>query len=171
MVADAVARYVRKHAAPATAGEFGPLTRIDLEPYLGEVPNVTLHFDAGTNPWPGDGSHRCFASVEIPEWTAEFEAKDPDGAIRVTDLEGTERTVSEAKSDQVFHGFFVDALRLLRDEGAFDPLPKAPGCELGVMCFECGWYWPHEQDRGLKNLADRSEKPRRLTTEPPAPEA
>jgi len=171
MVVDSVARYVRKHAAPATAAGFGPVTRIDLEPYLGEVPSVTLHFDAGTNPWPGDGSHRCFATLEIPEWTAEFDAKGVDGDIRITDLEGTDRTVSDAKFDQVFHGFFVDALRLLRDEGAFDPLPKAPGCELGVMCFECGWYWPDEQDRGMENLADPREPPRRLSAEAPVSEA
>ena len=70
----------------------------------------------------------------------------------------------------MFHGFFVDALRLLRDEGAFDALPKRFGCELGVMCFECGWSWPDEPDRGLVNLADPREPPRRLSADPP-PEA
>jgi hypothetical protein len=171
MVTDAVARYVRRSAAPATAAAHGPVTRIDLEPYLGEVPNVTLHFDAGTNPWPGDGSHRCFASAEFPAWLAGFEAIESDGEIQITDLEGAPRTVTPAKSDQVFHGFFADALRLLRDEGAFDPLPKARGCELGVMCFECGWCWPDEEDRGLVNRADPREPPRPLSTEPPRPEA
>jgi hypothetical protein len=168
MVIDAVARYARMHAA---ASEHGPVTRVDLEPYLGDVPSVTLHLDAGTNPWPGDGSHRCFATVEFPAWAPEFETHTRGRDIRVTDLEGTVRTVSQPKFDQVFHGFFADALRLLRDERAFDPLPKAAGCELGVMCFECGWSWPDEQDRGLENLADPRESPRRLTTEPPVPES
>jgi hypothetical protein len=171
MVTDSVARYVRMRAAPATAASCGPVTRIDMEPYLGEVPNVTLHFDAGTNPWPGDGSHRCFASVELPGWTPAFEEMESAGGVEVTGLDGTVRTVNSAKSDQVFHGFFADALRLLRDEGAFDPLPKAPGCELSVMCFECGWSWPDEEDRGLVNRADSREPPRPLSTEPPRPEA
>jgi hypothetical protein len=39
------------------------------------------------------------------------------------------------------------------------------------MCFECGWSWPDEHDRGLENLADPREPPRRLSAEPLPPEA
>ena len=40
-----------------------------------------------------------------------------------------------------------------RDEGLFQALPKAKGCELGVENLEGCYGWPSYEDRGKENLA------------------
>lgn len=143
-----------------------PVTRLDLDIWLGDggdsPPAATVHLDTTGNDWPGEGSHPSFATIAFPHWMNEY-GRD-EGEVRA--MNGSIRKVTSAKRDQIFHGFFVDALLAARDAGVFDRLPKSPTCELGVVNFDCGFFWPEESDRGLMNMADARHNGTRLSNTP-----
>ncbi len=154
-----VADYVKSNGTP--------VTRLDLDIWLGDggdsPPAATVHIDTTAHDWPGDGSHPAVGTIEFPHWMTEYDRDE--GEVRAMD--GSMRQVTSAKRDQIFHGFFVDALLAARDAGVFDPLPKSPKCELGVVNFDCGFFWPEESDRGLMNMADARNNGARLSNAPP----
>jgi hypothetical protein len=109
--------------------------------------------------WDAVWTHEGFATIEFPHWGVEFdrafEATTPEEkSIEVRGIDGVVRTISHAKIDQTFHRFYVDALLAARAAGVFEPLPKAPRCELEVVNNDCGFSWPEYDDAGLENMAD-----------------
>ena len=58
--------------------------------------------------------------------------------------------------DNLICGIIGEALKHVlltaREEGVFNPLPKADRCELGVENLEGYYGWPDYEDRGRENM-------------------
>jgi hypothetical protein len=77
-------------------------------------------------------------------------------------LDGTEVELPEGTDLDEPLGELVKAVLLkARADGLFARLPKAPGCELGVECFDGGYGWPEYEARGRDNLAEPGAAPGR----------
>src|SRR4051812_26515745 len=81
-------------AGPATAAAHPPVTRFDLDIWLGgdgSTPVASLHLDTRPDPESdGEWTHQSFAAVEFPHWEPDISAHaEGDGTtIDVTQLDG-----------------------------------------------------------------------------------
>ena len=172
-LAGAVAKYARLQADPVSRANHPPVTRIDLDLWMGDggetPPSARVCFDTVVRDgWDAVWTHEGFATIEMWQWKADFDAFDGI-SLPVRGTDGVVRTITSKKFDQTFHRFWVDALLAARDAGVFEPLPKAPRCEMNVVNNDCGFGWPAYDDAGLENMADPRENGTRLSPDPPTP--
>lgn len=138
-------------------GEGGSVARLDVGFGLAEPAWVCIVFDTRPDAGP-DGEwngHIQGNDLARPRWEEAFDAVSeeeplalilPDGSRR--ELVGDDAGLVEAVGEML-----KAVLLKARADGLFDPLPKAPRCELGVEEQDGAYAWPIYEDRGRENLA------------------
>ncbi len=154
---DYVKRRVAEHVAKSTTQkDLPPVKMIDFGFEFGQANWVALVFDTRIDAEP-DGQW----TVEIEEvlfpranWPIWHELPE-DAVVHFLDLAGKKVNVME-NPDEIICTIVGDALKHVlltaREQGIFDPLPKAAGCELAVENIEGFYGWPMYEDRGKENL-------------------
>ncbi len=159
MLFDNVAKYVKLHRDPKTAGEHRPVSRIDLWFWLYDgglsPPFVLLHLDTRPESEPdGTWSHESFAEVKLPRWRRSIEKMIEGEMVEFVMRDGSVRKGDADQIESVFGEFLVDVLKSARADGVFKILPKSAGCELGVESDDGEFGWPVYEERGRENLAE-----------------
>jgi hypothetical protein len=133
----------------------GPVRMIEVGFEYAQAGWLVVAFDTRPDAEPdGEWTHLITEEnmLDRPHW---LEAGAAEGPITLVRLDGT---VAELPADAELAellGEMVKAVLLkARADGVFKGLPKAPGCELGVECFDGGYGWPEYQERGQDNLAE-----------------
>jgi hypothetical protein len=89
-----------------------------------------------------------------PKWPIWHELPD-DAQVYFIDLSGKKVNVME-NPDEIICNIVGEALKHVlltaRDQGVFQPLPKADKCQLGVENFDGFYGWPAYEERGRENL-------------------
>lgn len=150
-----VLQRVKQHIE--TADGASPVRRIDFGFEFGQSNWVALVFDTREDAEP-DGEWSSWIDDIVltrPKWPVWHEL--PEGElVYFIDLKGEKINVMQ-DPDTLICTIVGDALKhsltTARDEGLFQPLTKAEGCELGVENLEGFYGWPAYEDRGKENLA------------------
>lgn len=157
LLIEGIHRYVAANADPVRAPDHPPVSALSLTYDCGFAARVLLHFDTRPDFEPdGTWTHDSFEELPRPEWEQAYTTLQ-EGDLQVIDADGSTRTLPAGTDDETYAGFFgpmlVGALTSAREAGEFAPLPKTPGCELGVEEIEGLFGWPDYDDRGKDNLA------------------
>ena len=143
---------------PATndgPGEPGPVKMVEVGFDYAQSGWVAIVFDTRLDAGP-DGEwneHIEGNAFERPQWETAGEA-NMDGPITLVRPDGSEAELPAGAELAEPLGELLKAVLLkARADGVFAPLPKAPGCELGVEHQDGAYGWPAYEDRGRENLA------------------
>jgi hypothetical protein len=158
MIDQAVEKYAGKHANPKTAAAYPPVSRIDLNFWLGDggpsSPFIMLQFDTKPGSEPdGDPTHPEFATLKRPKWRAPILATFDDKPASAKLLNGKSCEITENNVDKIIGEFLVAVLKMAKSSGAWKKLPKLARCEMGVEGGGGSFAWPHYEERGRDNLA------------------
>jgi hypothetical protein len=143
---------------PATddgPGDPGPVRFIEFGYELEQAGWAVLVFDKRPDAEP-DGEWTLSIDgndLARPHWlkAASANGRRPVTLVR---LDGTESELPVDSPDLVtsIGDMLKTVLVMVRGNGVFSSLPKAPGCELGVEHFNGEYGWPEYDDRGKENL-------------------
>jgi hypothetical protein len=151
LIADGVAKFARSRAAKACP----PITRVDVKYDLTSSRHPWLWVDLDTEPagQPDSGHSQTFRVAEkvFKHWAMPCHAADKQPVTVVV----PGRTVVVDDEETLYEAvglFLVDVVTGLRDGGAFDALPRAAACYLGVSAYDGTYGWPEYEDRGPANM-------------------
>jgi hypothetical protein len=134
------------------------VTQIDFGFEFGQGNELWLVFDTRPDPQPDGewtGQLDKVKALKRPKWPLWEELPD-DEAVFFIDLTGKKVNVTkdpDTKAGKIIGEAMKHALIAARDEGVFQQLPKAEGCQMGVENMEGHYGWPKYKDRGKENLA------------------
>jgi hypothetical protein len=134
-----------------------PVSQIDFGFEFGQGNELWLVFDTRLDAKP-DGEWTLqvgkIPALKRPKWPIWHRL--PEGAqVFFIDLKGKKVNVMKDPDNLICNivgEAMKHALLAAREEGVFEPLPKARKCEMGVENMEGFYGWPAYKDRGKKNL-------------------
>jgi hypothetical protein len=133
-----------------------PVTRVDIRFDLLSMadPCVWVVLDTEPNGEPDSGTSATWQLLErwCEHWAPACQAVG-DEPVTVRSLGRSVRVADEEALARAVGGFFVALAKSLRDFGAFNDLPRAAACYLGVSAVGGGFGWPAWEDRGPDNMA------------------
>jgi hypothetical protein len=153
-----VRRRVDEHVAKAAnVKKLPPVKMIEFGFEFGQANWVALVFDTRPDAEPDGEWTREIDDVMLPrpKWPIWHELPE-DAHVYFIDLAGQKVDVME-NPDEIICNIVGEAMKHVlltaRQQGAFNKLPKADKCELGVENMEGFYGWPAYEDRGKENLA------------------
>ncbi len=151
-LADAVRDFSARRAAELEL----PITRFDVQFDLTSesVPRAWAFADTEPSGKPFTGHSRTYPvwNLVLAKWAAPCQAALDGRAVTVLTAAGTTQVADEESLYQAVGPFLVGIVVDLRSAGAFNSLPRAAACFLGVSAYDGTYGWPAWRERGPANM-------------------
>jgi hypothetical protein len=135
----------------AASKRIKPITRVDIKYDLTseKYPRVWVELDTEPKGEPDTGRSETYQIMErvCKHWARPCHAANDGEEVTVVAPGGSTVVDDEESLCEAVGLFFVDLIQALREAGAFDDLPRAEKCYLGVSTYDGVYGWPAWEDR------------------------